>query len=547
MFDIKNRFLKNNSSDFKTINISDNIFCSNSSKSKIIDNYESNKYPKIIINQFNSSKPLPTTVFLKNKKRKDISDISGVKLIPKRLINLSDYSNDNSLKNIGKQSIDCQSLIGLKINLNKNNKRERQQKSSTNKSFISIKNEYAFKLSNIAESFNKLEKYRQYISEDKQYNFNETFFKLKKKFNKQISFLLDFYDDIGMKSNLIKQKDEKIKFLPRIKTMANLPDENYDIMTIENKDNKKSIIITWYEICYLMNKFLAIILQDLSDSKFEIKKLNLKIHDYEILTENNKKDIDNLKKLLVINENELESSAYQKYIKIEQKLNEIKTEYNQNENKYILNKFKMEEEIKALTLLLEKNQNYFDECKELKKEIIKDKNINKDLNYILKIKSEENSRQRGVEEDLLDKIKNLNKTIDDLKKDGNRRDKNDIENQKKLMQLNDRINEKNEIIKKLNEELDLYMNELNKEKKTIEMLKNNLYFLENNNEKNITQNPNQNLLENNEINENAYKKEREQSFNSNVNNNNYSIDDKNKENENNAIPKLNLSLTSKEE
>jgi hypothetical protein len=532
MFDIKNRYIKNNSSDIKTINISDNVFSSNSRKSKIQDNSKSNKYPKIIINHLNSSKPIPTTVFLKNNKRKDINEISGVKLIPKRLINLSDFSSSNSLKNLGKQSIDCQNLIGLKINLSKNNKREREQNSFKNKSFISIKNEYAFKLSNIAESFNKLEKYRQYISEDKQYNFNETFFKLKKKFNKQISFLLDFYDDIDMKSNLIKQKDEKIKFLPRIKTMANLPNENYDIITIENKDNKKSIIITWYEICYLMNKFLAIILQDLSDSKFEIKKLNLKIHDYEILTENNKKDIDNLKKLLVINETELESSAYQKYIKIEKKLNEIKTEYNQNENKYILNKFKMEEEIKALTLLLEKNQNYFDECKELKKEIINDKKKNKDLNYILRIKNEENSRQRIVEEDLLEKINNLNKVIADLKKDGNKRDKNDIENQKKLKQLNDKIDEKNENIKKLNEKLDLYMNELNKEKRNIEMLKKNLSFLENKNDKNITQNQNQ--MEINETNNNndiINKKEREQSFNSNVNNNNYSIDDKNKENE----------------
>ena len=530
MFDIKNRYIKNNSSDIKTINISDNIFSSNSRKSKIQDNSKSNKYPKIIINHLNSSKPIPTTVFLKNNKRKDINEISGVKLIPKRLINLSDFSSSNSLKNLGKQSIDCQNLIGLKINLSKNNKREREQNSFKNKSFISIKNEYAFKLSGIVESFNKLEKYYQYISDDKQYDYNATFIKLKKSFKKQIPFILDFYDNIDMESILIKQKDEKKKFLPRIKTMVNLPDENNDLMTIEHKDNKRSIIITWYEICNLMNKFLTIILQDLRDSKFEIKKLKQKIHDYEILTENNKKDIVNLKKLLVFNENELESSTYQKYIKNEKKLDEIKTEFNQKENKYILNKFKMEEEIKALTLLLEKNQNYFDECKELKKEIINDKKKNKDLNYILRIKNEENSRQRIVEEDLLEKINNLNKVIDDLKKDGNKRDKNDIENQKKLKQLNDKIDEKNENIKKLNEELDLYMNELNKEKSKIEMLKKNLYFLENKNEKNITQNQNQ--MEINETNNNNdNKKEREQSFNSNVNNNNYSIDDKNKENE----------------
>jgi len=542
MFDIKNRYIKNNSSDFKTINITDNIFSSNSSKSKIQDNSERNKYPKIIINHFNSSKPVPTTVFLKNNKRKDINEISGVKLIPKRLINLSDYSHDNSLKNIGKPSIDCQNLIGLKINLNKNNKREREQKSFKNKSFISIKNEYAFKLSNISESFNKLEKYSQYISYDKQYNFNSTFFKLKKSFNKQIPFLLDFYDDIEIKSNLIKKKDEKIKVFPRIKTMVNLPDENDDVVTLENKNNKNNIIITWYEICFLINKFLTIILQDLRDSKFEIKKLELKVHDFEILTENNKKDIDNLKKLLVFNENELESSAYQKYIKNEKKMDEIKTEFNQKENKYMLNKFKMEEEIKALTLLLEKNQNYFDECKELRKEMITGKNKNDELNYILRIRNEENLRQRGFEEDLLEKIKNLNKTIDDLKNDGNRRDKNDIENMKKLQQLNDKIDEKNENIKKLNEELDFYISELNKEKNNIEMLKKNLNFLENQNEKNI--NSNQNQME---INENPNNKEREQSFNSNINNNNYSIDDKNKENDNNIIPKLNLSLTSKEE
>ena len=227
----------------------------------------------------------------------------------------------------------------------------------------------------------------------------------------------------------------------------------------------------------------------------------------------------------------------------------LKTEFNQKENKYILNKFKMKEEIKALTLLLEKNQNYFNECKELKKKIVIDKRINKELNYTLRLKNEENSRQRGVEEDLLEKIKNLNKIIDDLKNDGNRRDKSEIENQKKMKQLNDKIDEKNENIKKLNEDLDFYMNELNKEKSNIEMLKKNLYFLENKNEKNIIPIQSQNQLEINENNnnENINKKQREQSFNSNANNNNYSLDDKNKENDNNAIPKLNLSLTPKEE
>lgn len=278
MFDIKNRYLKNNSSDYKTINIADNIYSSNQNKSKIQDDYERNKYPNMINNHFNfnSSKPIPTTLFLKNNKRKDLNKILGVKLIPKRLINLSEYSSDNSLKNIGKHSIDCQDLIGLKINMSKNNKRGKEQKSFINKSVISFKNEYAFKLSNFSESFNKFEKYSQYISDAKKYNFNAIFLKLKKIFNKQIPLLLDFYDEFDIKSSIFKKEDERIKLLPRIKTMVNLPDENDDL-TMEHKYNKKSIIITWYEIGLLTNKFLTIILEDLRDSKIEMKKLELKI------------------------------------------------------------------------------------------------------------------------------------------------------------------------------------------------------------------------------------------------------------------------------
>ena len=84
-----------------------------------------------------------------------------------------------------------------------------------------------------------------------------------------------------------------------------------------------------------------------------------------------------------LNKYEVSSKIYLK-IKNEKELDKVKASFNQKENKYILSIFKLEEEIKTLTSLLDHNQKYLDECKDLQKEIEIGKKKNEELSLIWK-------------------------------------------------------------------------------------------------------------------------------------------------------------------
>ena len=171
--------------------------------------------------------------------------------------------------------------------------------------------------------------------------------------------------------------------------------------------------------------------------------------------------------------------------------------------------------------------------------------------------------ERENEEDLLQKMENLNEIIEDLKKEGDRRRKNDIENQIKIKKLNMTLDEKKENIVMLNEELEWYIRELNKTKNDLNISKIDLANLENvilnkikekekhkkenkDNENNDKDNISNIANENENGNEIIKGKEGDESIqdNSNIfNYKNYSLDnEKDKDKSNSEIPALNLSL-----
>ena len=175
--------------------------------------------------------------------------------------------------------------------------------------------------------------------------------------------------------------------------------------------------------------------------------------------------------------------------------------------------------------------------------------------------------ERENEEDLLQKMENLNEIIEDLKKEGDRRRKNDIENQIKIKKLNMTLDEKKENIVMLNEELEWYIRELNKTKNDLNISKIDLANLENvilnkikkkekhknenkDNENENNNNDNISNIQNEKENENGSAiikgKEGDESIQDNsniINYKNYSLDnEKDKDKSNSEIPALNLSL-----
>ena len=241
----------------------------------------------------------------------------------------------------------------------------------------------------------------------------------------------------------------------------NTIEENNLDETIHIKN--KEIISGWYQLNTLMNKFMSIIFNELKESKDIIKKLNQKLKDYEVRLENGNKEAEKMKSFL--NKYEVNSKIFLK-IKNEKEIEKMKSIFNKKENEYILSNYRLKSEIKNLTSLLDENMKYYNNCKELEKEIEIGKKKNEDLksfyNQELQEKTFENIVKSEHEEELSQKIKVLENTIEGLKNDKDEYKKKDIENQISIKNLKMNINEKNENIAMQNEEVEWFIREYNK-------------------------------------------------------------------------------------
>ena len=554
-----------NSKDFFTINSIKNVYSSKSKLVKTTKVPQNNQLIRLIqINPLKSSdQPLSP-----KRNQNNLTEISNVKYIPRRFV--PEFPAEIPLKNIGRSTIDCKRLFGPRgSNTNIEKYDENNKKSFNNIKNNSFKNEYIVKFSDNSRNFNKLEKYFEFISSENQNNFQTIYTKIKESLKLQTQILFsnnnNYYDKENIKnyiedikSGFYKYRNDKTFSLPKIATTIT-HDESNDISNTEQnitpapcKDNEtenfnfKNISMELYEYGSLINKFLNIILNDLRQCKNSNKKINQKMTEYEIRLANNNKEIENMKKFL--NKYEVSSKIYLK-IKNEKELDKVKASFNQKENQYILSIYKLEEEIKTLTSLLDHNQKYYHQCKDLQKEKDIGKKKNEELKFMFNQEMHEKNIERAIEreteEDLLQKMENLNEIIEDLKKEADTRRKNDIENQIKIKKLNMILEEKNENIMMLNEELEWYIRELNKVRNSLNITKIELNNLENVilntiKEKDKDKDKDNNTKENDkELDESIM-----QTNSNNGNINNYSLDnDKNKSSSD--IPPLNLSLISK--
>lgn len=365
--------------------------------------------------------------------------------------NLSNTSSNNvNLKYVPKSKLDLSNNKSIKLNNNSKFNIETTLRLKKPLFFLSkginendqlaFKSKYMIKIIQIMDKYLKTRNnYIEYISEDRKNEIEDYYNNLKNYNNEFINFI---FDDLGKNLDFFLWKKLIIYILERIKNHFNIL-ENIFIELLEriNKNNmlnKKNIALNY--------------------SNLKVQKMNNILNEnYKSMTERDK--IFKLKKFNSFNSK------------------------NNNENMYTLEFIKLNSEIKDLTLLLEKNKEYYIKYKELAKELenknLYIKKLNQSLNQVtldLNIKNEILIDSQNNYEEKISKLKNeINNNIKNLESC----QKISIDEKTKIKKLQIIQETLNERLIMLNEEMQswiyLYLKEKNEHiqtKKTLESCEN---------------------------------------------------------------------------
>lgn len=468
----------------KLLTIHDNNkFSRQKNQLKIFNNTDTFKQFRPV-NNIVISPNLTTTSFYKQyqKQSRDL-------FINKSKRNKTMYSGKIPLEFMGKATLDCTKTFCTTTNeeLKKNKKLYSVVKNKVFNPFnneimnINKKTELKFKtqikFSQNSSDWYKFKKYKGLISELRQREFDDLFNKILKLLDIQT---LIFFANHEQNNKNNKEEEEKI-ILP---------------------DKLKKIISLGLEIGNGIIKFTNLLFNELREKTEENSKLVQSRNEQEMKCNHVTQELDKLQKFC--ESYDISSKMYLAKAR-ENTINNIKDFFHKKENEYKINLYKMEDEIKDLTHLLNKNKDYYTKYKEKEAEVINNKRQRDEYKYLYNKEIQEkilqNASEKDKEEELNKKVNELEDNIDELKEEieGNKR--KEIESNAKLSKIMMILREKNENILMLNEELEWYIREYNKKKNELKTLENRVFKNNNDIKKSVNKEPKEQKENNDKKNE----------------------------------------------
>ena len=425
-----------------------------------------------------------------NNNRKKVFSFSLMKYKPQRLIHFKGINIP--LPNLGKASLEYSRTFNSDKTINNNKEKTLVVFDSTkkptqtsqkfdfekiikNEDIIEFKNKYILKFAEYSDSFNKLFPLNNIMDETRKIEFKELYNKIEKSLELQSQILLNELDREFQNEN---NKDKNF-ISPYITTASS---RNLLFGKQGNKINEKirKIIFHLSDYNNYLIKFLHLLYKEIKENKNNYMKLLKTNYDYELKINTQTKQLDDIK-------NYFEKYNINKKIQGEKTkentIKNIKSKFLQKENEYLMHNFQLKDEIFSLVKLLDKNKDYFDKYKEAKKEILDNKKNNDilkmELNKELQDKNLEYALEKDQKEELILKLDELNETIKELKEECDNNKRIEIENNALILKMKIVLNEKNEHLMMMNEELEHYIREYEKEKTNHQNSLNSLRALEN--------------------------------------------------------------------
>jgi hypothetical protein len=345
---------------------------------------------------------------------------------PRRKYNFT--STEVPLIHLGKSKLNLGKSFLTGINLSQNEIMTNKELSND----LEFKTNYILKYAQNADNFYKLEKNNIVIREEKRRVYDEIYNKIRKALENQTRLFFDNKNFSGNISPLLV----------------------------------KNLIIFCFDFNNNINHFCNFLVSELKNEKEQNMKLLKKNYEQELKLQSKIKELDELNKYLI--RYDVSNKILLKKTN-EESLGEIKGNYFQKENSYLITIYKLEQEIKDLTKLLAKNKDYYNKFKEYEKIIEEKNNLNDEMRFAFNKEINERNVQYAIEKDkeeeLLMKMKDMEIEFNKFKKEEEIIKLNEIELNSQIKRLKCISEEKNERIRMLNEELEYFMYLYQKEKK----------------------------------------------------------------------------------
>lgn len=420
-----------------------------------------------------------------------------LKYRPKRLINFSNLKCDSKINNVlyskafmnsEKQGFDPSIIKNKKLEKNKNNIRAKStnnvlsspkspinldfinnDNTINNKNIINFKTTQITLFSRFSNNYSNLKKYLSFTSETTKAQLDSYLSKLESIVESQRNILFIDNDNYNY-FNSNKNEQDNIKNNKIIASKINFgnPINKY---LFNNKVMFKFLNIN-AEYNSLLNKCFETVFEELKEIKVNNMELTKANYETEILLNIKNKELKEINKYL----NSSQTKALMLNNKSKEKLiKELNVKFNKKESKYLLNMYKLNEEMRDLLFLLERNKEYYNKYKEMEQKqklnMNEVRSIRNHLNYELDKKNAQYKNELEVNEELNDQIYKLEENVNELKNENDAIKLHEVEMNTQIKKLYMVIRERNENINMLNEELNYFYMKYNKEIKDHENTK----------------------------------------------------------------------------